>query len=111
MARTPTAAACVFCYLLTASAYAQTTAISAAPPPPANLAFVQGSVDVVHDGVLEHADPPALLLDGDSVRTAYGRAEIVFADGTLLYLDREANLDILAPGRVRLLNGRISVRV
>ena len=111
MARIPTAAACVFCCLLAASAYAQTTPVSAPPPPPANLAFVEGSVDVVHEGVVERADPPSLLVDGDSVRTAQGRAEIVFADGTLLHLDRDANLDILAPDRVRLLAGRVIVRV
>ena len=60
---------------------------------------------------MERADPPSLLIDGDSVRTAYGRAEIVFADGTLLHLDRDADLELLAPDRMRLIGGRAIVRV
>ena len=90
MARMPTVAACVFCCLTAATAYAQQT-ISAAPPPPAHLAFVDGSVDVIQDGVSARAEPPTLLNDGDTVRTAYGRAEIVFADGSLLHLDRDTS--------------------
>ena len=110
-ARIATAAACVFCCLLAVLASAQTEPISAPPPAPANLAFADGSVDVVHDGVVEHAEPPSLLLDGDSVRTAYGRAEIVFADGTLLHLDRDGDVEMLAPDRLRLVAGRAIVRI
>jgi hypothetical protein len=109
MARMLTAAACVFCCLSVVTAYAQEP-ISAAPPPPAHLAFVDGSVDVVQDGVTARAEPPTLLIDGDTVRTAYGRAEIVFADGSLLHLDRDTSLDILASDRVRLVGGRAIVR-
>jgi hypothetical protein len=111
MARIPTAAACVFCCLFALDAYAQPAPVTAAPPPPANLAYVEGTVDVVHDGVVERADPPALLIDGDIVRTGDGRAEVIFADGTLLHLDRDANLEVLAPDRVRLVGGRVIVRV
>lgn len=82
-----------------------------AAPPPANLAYVEGRVELVHDAVAEHADPPTMLVDGDIVRTANGRAEIVFADGTLLHLDSDAEIELLAPDHLRLLNGRALVRI
>lgn len=75
--------------------------------PPANLAHIEGTVDVVHEGVLAAADPPLLLVDGDVVRTRNGRAEIVVADGTLIHLDRDSDLELLADGRWRLLEGRL----
>jgi hypothetical protein len=78
---------------------------------PAHLSYVEGSVDLVHEGVTERADGQAMLLEGDLVRTGNGRAEIVFGDGTLLHLDHDGELEVLAPTRVRLSRGRISVRV
>jgi hypothetical protein len=78
---------------------------------PANLAHVEGVVDVVHEGVTERADPPMLLVDGDLVRTRNGRAEIVFADGTLLHMDHDAELEMLAPERIRVLAGRVLLRM
>lgn len=78
---------------------------------PANLSYVDGAVDLVHDGVSERADAPLLLLEGDIVRTQHGRAEIVFGDGTLLHLDQRSEIELLSPTRVRLSQGRISVRV
>ena len=78
----------LLCLLLQSAASAQDPDLRRPQAPaPANLAYVEGTVDVVHDGVTERADPPMLLLDGDIVRTGNGRAEIVFADGTLLHLD------------------------
>ena len=78
---------------------------------PANLAYVEGGVDLVHDGITERADPPMMLLEGDLIRTRSGRAEIVFADGTLVHLDFDAELEILGPERIRLSNGRVVLRV
>src|SRR5688572_12703426 len=87
---------------------------SPAPLPgiaPANLAHVEGSVEVTHEGVSERANPPLMLEDGDIVRTPGGRAEIVFSDGTLLHLDYNAEIELLTPDRVRLLRGRALFRV
>jgi hypothetical protein len=78
---------------------------------PANLSYVEGTVDFVHEGVSERAVAPTLLLEGDLVRTGNGRAEIIFGDGTLLHLDHSGELEVLAPTRQRLSQGRISVRV
>ena len=102
----------LFCLTAAVSAYGQEP-VSSAPPvdTPPHIAVVEGGVDVIHDGVAERADPPVLLVEGDVVRTANGRAEIVFGDGTLLHLDHSAELEVLAPDRLRLLEGRVIVRV
>jgi hypothetical protein len=98
--------------LLALPAAAQVTPLaSAAAPPPAHLAHVEGGVDLIHEGVADRADSGMLLTDGDVVRTLNGRAEIVFADGTLLHLDHNTELELLSPVRLRLLNGRVSMRV
>jgi hypothetical protein len=78
---------------------------------PANLSYVEGVVDLVHEGVTERADAPLLLLEGDLLRTGNGRAEVVFGDGTLLHLDEAGELEVLSPTRVRLSHGRISLRI
>jgi hypothetical protein len=85
--------------------------LPSAASPPANLAFVDGSVDLVHEGAAERATAGIMLVDGDHVRTANGRAEIVFADGTLLHLDHDTGLEILSPVRMRLNGGRVILRV
>lgn len=105
----PAAALCSLA--IAGSAYAQDRPAAEASAGPANLAFVEGSVDVVHEGVAARADAPLLLLDGDVVQTRNGRAEIVFADGSLLHIDHDAELELLAPEQVRLLYGRVMVRV
>jgi hypothetical protein len=114
-----------FCGLVAVPASAQTT-VSAQPPAlswdlapadaslsqaPPNLAYIEGAVDVVQDGMTGRADPPQMLLEGDVVRTRIGRAEIVFGDGTLLHLSNDSELGILSHGYLRLVTGRAIVRV
>jgi hypothetical protein len=99
------------CCLAALPAAAQDIPSPAAAPPPANLAFVDGSVDLVHEGAAERATAGIMLVDGDLVRTANGRGEIVFADGTLLHLDHDTELEILSPVRMRLSGGRLMLRV
>ena len=108
--RFASAAAFLFC-LIAVSAYAQEPSAPAPAPAPANLAFVDGSVDVVQGGVSEPAEPPFMLLDGDVVRTRNGRAEIVFRDGTLLHLSHDSDVELLGDERVRLTSGRVIVRL
>jgi FecR protein len=104
-------AAALVGWIFAVSAYAQDVSTPPAGAAPANLAYVEGDVTIVHDGLAERADPPLMLIDGDIVRTRNGRAEIVFADGTILHLSEEAELEILAPERVRLFTGRALIRV
>jgi hypothetical protein len=99
-------------FLFAAPAAAQDTPLPApATAPPAHLAFVEGTVDVVHEGVAERATDDLMLVEGDVVRTANGRAEIVFADGSILHLDHDTELEILSPLRMRLGTGRVLLRV
>lgn len=102
--------ALVACCLMAVSASAQDTTGSTYTAP-ANLAFAEGLVDVVHEGVTERADPPLLLVDGDLVRTRNGRAEIVFGDGSVLHLDHDAEVELLGPERLRVLTGRVVFRM
>lgn len=92
-------------------AYAQDAAAPPAGPAPANLAHVEGTVDLVLDGVVERADPPQMLIAGDVVRTRHGRAEIVFGDGTLLHLAEDSEIELLGDEHLRLLAGRAILRV
>ena len=105
------AAVAVFSSLFTISAYAQEPAPPQAAAAPPNLAYVEGSVDVVHDGVTERADPPFMLLEGDVVRTRNGRAEIVFGDGTLVHLGEDSEFEVLDDDHLRLRTGRAIFRV
>src|SRR5688572_1455580 len=104
-------AAALFGCLVAVPAFSQDLApsVGTSGQAPANLAYIEGSVDLVHDGVAETATAPSLLLDGDVVRTGNGRAEIVFADGTIVHLDRDGQLELLSPERLRLRAGRIVV--
>ena len=89
----------------------QDPAATTTAPPPANLAHVEGVVDLIHEGLSERATAGVILLDGDIVRSANGRAEIVFGDGTLLHLDHNTQIELLSPTRLRLIDGRVSLRV
>src|SRR5688572_29299519 len=106
-------AAALVAAVIVVSASAQTSepSASATASAPANLAYVEGAVDVVLEGVTERADPPMLLLDGDVVRTGNGRAEVVFGDGTILHLSNDGELEVLGPEHLRLLRGRIVLRL
>jgi hypothetical protein len=103
--------ALALCLLLSAPAYGQEPAGAGVWSSPANLTYVEGRVDIVHEGLAERADAPLLLFDGDIIRTDNGFAEVVFGDGTLLHLDRDAELELLGSERMRLLRGRALVRV
>ena len=111
--RLPAVAAALLVCSVAVGAQAQESAAPAPAPggAPANLAYVEGGVELTHEGVSERADPPTLLEDGDIIRTPSGRAEIIFSDGTILHLDYNTEIELLAPDRVRLLRGRALFRV
>jgi hypothetical protein len=79
-------------------------------PPPVSLSYVDGDVQYLNAGAAERADAPAMLNDGDGVRTARGRAELVFGDGSVLHLDENTAVDLLSDRRLRVLGGRVVLR-
>jgi hypothetical protein len=97
--------------LLAVSAYAQELTNPGQDTAPPHLAYIDGAVDVVQDGVSALAEPPMLLLGGDVIRTRTGRGEIVFGDATVLHLSFDSTLEILGDERLRLNAGRVILRV
>lgn len=79
-------------------------------PPPASLAYYEGTVQLDREGSTETVSGPTLLVDGDRLRTRDGRVEVVFGDGSLLHADRDTAVEWLGPSHVRLTEGRIRVR-
>jgi hypothetical protein len=74
---------------------------------PAHISVVQGSAVLERNGVGEPASENLPLLQGDRVRTESGRLEIILPDGSILDLDRQTTVDLLAGGLVRLMGGRM----
>ena len=79
--------------------------------PPPHFSLIEGSVVVDREGVSENGAINAPLLDGDRVRTGHGRAQLVFADGTVLSIDADTSVDLLAPDLLRLTQGRLYLEV
>jgi hypothetical protein len=104
-------ATALFCCFFAVAAFAQEPTAPAPAPAPPNLAYVDGSVDVVQDGITERATPPVMLLAGDIVRSRDGRAEIVFGDGTLMHVSNDTEIEILGAEHLRLVSGRAILRV
>ncbi len=82
----------------------------AALPPPVTLSHAEGRVDVARASGVAPAQAPDLLDDGDGLLTADGRAELVFADGSLVHVDRDSDVHIENGARLRLVRGRVLVR-
>ena len=51
-----------------------------------------------------------VLVEGDQIVTAVGRAELTFVDGSLMHLDQHTQVVIAGAARVRLIDGRVSLR-
>jgi Family of unknown function (DUF6600)/FecR protein len=92
-------------------ARAQTPATPAGPDwtadVPAHIARVDGAVTLERTGTLQPAANNVALLAGDRLRTARGRAEVLFADGSALDLDESTTVDLLSDSLMRLIAGRI----
>jgi hypothetical protein len=78
---------------------------------PAYVAAVEGTARVERDGQLETLERGIPLGEGDTIRTEAGRVELAFPNGTQIYLDRFAELELLEPLVVRLARGRIFARL
>jgi hypothetical protein len=78
---------------------------------PAHLSVVDGEVTIEREGRVDPADENIILVAGDRLRTARGRAEVLFSDGSVLSLDEHSSVDLLADSLARLLDGRMRLAI
>ena len=78
--------------------------------PPAHVSLVEGVATLEREG---RAESPLNmpLLSGDRLKTADGRVEVLFADGSTLHLDRSTTLDVQSDELVRLIDGRLRLNI
>src|ERR1044072_2554738 len=74
-------------------------------PPAAYVGSVSGQVTLEREGVAEPAVQNMPFVAGDRLRTAAGRAEIVFPDGSGSEVDEYSEVEAVSDTRVRLLSG------
>lgn len=94
-----------------ALAGAQESSTSEYQSAPAHVSFVEGSVTLEREGRLDAAPANMPLQAGDRLRTRVGRAEVLFADGSTMHLDRETTLDLQSDELVRLIVGRLRLSI
>ena len=78
---------------------------------PAHIAVVEGKASLERDGNITAVEENAPLLAGDRLRTDDGRIEILFADGSVLDIDKYAAIDLLSDSLMRLRAGRIRLSI
>jgi hypothetical protein len=78
---------------------------------PAHVSLVEGSASLERDGRTDPAPSSMPLLAGDRLRTQVGRVEVLFADGSTLYLDHHTTVDFQSDEVVRLLSGRVRLNI
>ena len=76
----------------------------------AHLSQVEGTVTRLHRFAPAVASVGVVLVEGDQIVTAVGRAELTFVDGSLMHLDQHTQVVIAGPARFRLIDGRVSLR-
>ena len=81
------------------------------PPPSAHVAFVDGLATIERDGEVEPVDAGIPLVDGDRLETSSGRLELLFDDGSTLYVDEFSRLDVLGARFLRLGTGGLTFEV
>ena len=94
-----------------ALARAQATASDIDAGAPAHVSYVDGAVTLEREGRPENAPLNMPLLSGDRLRTADGRAEVLFADGSTLHLDTKTTIDVQSDELVRLIDGRLRLNI
>jgi hypothetical protein len=78
---------------------------------PAHVSAVDGSATLEREGRIDPVEENIILLAGDRLRTARGRLEILFADGSALAVDEHTSLDLLDDSLMRLLGGRVKLMI
>jgi hypothetical protein len=78
---------------------------------PAHVSLVDGAATVERDGQSQPATVNAPFVPGDRLRTTTGRAELIFADGSVLDVDQYSAVDLQAPALIRLASGRVMLFV
>src|SRR5258708_3225336 len=78
---------------------------------PAHVAHVDGAVSLEREGRAERSPLNMPLLSGDRLRTADGRVEVLFADGSTLHLDVRSTIDVESDDLVRLTEGRLRLNI
>lgn len=78
---------------------------------PAHVALVDGAASLERDGRTESSPLNMPLLSGDRLRTADGRVEVLFADGSTLHLDKRSTIDVQSDDLVRLTEGRLRLNI
>lgn len=78
---------------------------------PAHVAFVDGTVTLEREGRTETSALNMPLLSGDRLRTAEGRVEVLFDDGSALHLDERTTIDVQSDDLLRLIDGRIRLNL
>jgi hypothetical protein len=81
-----------------------------AQPAIAHFSQVEGTVTRLQRFVPSPASVGVVLVEGDQIVTAVGRAELSFVDGSLMHLDRHTQVVIAGAARIRLIDGRVSLR-
>jgi hypothetical protein len=99
-----------FLYTVLASLVATSVARAQdAPPPnaqpPAYFSVVEGNATVERDGESFPAEQSMPFVTGDRLRTADGRVQIVFPDGSAIEVGENSVVDCVSPTRVRLIAG------
>jgi uncharacterized protein DUF6600 len=82
-----------------------TTARAQSGPPPAYLAVVDGTATLERNGEEVPAVQNMPFVQGDRLRTAAGRVQIAFPDGSAIEVDEYSEVECVSPTRVRLLAG------
>ncbi|HEY7450400.1 MAG TPA: DUF6600 domain-containing protein [Vicinamibacterales bacterium] len=83
----------------------------APPAPPAHVAFVDGAATLERDGEVDSVESGIPLVDGDRLETTSGRLELLFEDGSTVYVDEFSRLDVLSARFLRLVTGRLTFEV
>ncbi|HEY7057243.1 MAG TPA: DUF6600 domain-containing protein [Vicinamibacterales bacterium] len=78
---------------------------------PAHIAFVDGSATLERDGRPETELLNMPLMSGDRLRTSDGRVEVLFGDGSALYVDARTTVDVQSDELLRLMDGRVRVAI
>jgi hypothetical protein len=78
---------------------------------PAHVAYATEGTWLERDGIVEAAPFNVPLLTGDRLRTAEGRTEVMFADGSLLSFDRHTEAEFLDDTLLRLDRGTVRIEL